>query len=248
MTIDPDHARPPGRQKRPLPLRALLKFWRLLVDRPYRHVYWMSIRRPKSAFQPFNSTSFNRYPTIFGFVRSKLGPQTKARILSFGCSTGDEVFSLRHYFPHALIKGMDINPSNIEACRQRLKHTPDDAIAFEKAKSTAAEASGSYDAIFCMAVLRHGGLGSPGVTRCDHLIRFEDFSAMVDDFHRCLKLGGLLVIRHSNFRLCDAKVGVCFETLLAVPVPEKANVPIFGPDNVLMPGVRYPDTVFRKMA
>jgi hypothetical protein len=31
-----------------------------------------------------------------------------------------------------------------------------------------------YDAIFAMAMLRHGSLDLPGVTRCDHLLRFYD--------------------------------------------------------------------------
>ena len=102
--------------------------------------------------------------------------------------------------------------------------------------------------IFCMAVLRHGSLGNPGVTRCDHLIRFEDFAKAVADFERCLKPGGLLVIRNSNFRLCDTAAATAFETLLTVPFGERARrTPIFGPDNCLMDGVDYPDTVFRKL-
>ena len=54
----------------------------------------------------------------------------------------------------------------------------------------------------CSVTSRTPGL--PGVTRCDHLIRFEDFARAVADFERCLKPGGLLIIRHSNFRLRDA--------------------------------------------
>ena len=97
-----------------------------------------------------------------------------------------------------------------------------------------------------MAVLRHGSLGLPGVTRCDHLIRFEDFARAIEDFRRCLKPGGLLVIRHSNFRLCDTAVGTEFETILRVKIPAAAKTPIFGPDNQLLPGVEDTDTVFRK--
>jgi hypothetical protein len=84
-----------------------------------------------------------------------------------------------------------------------------------------------------MAVLRHGSLGLPGVTRCDHLIRFEDFARAVADFERCLKPGGLLIIRHSNFRLCDAPVACAFETILQLPAD--AGTPLFGSDNRLLP-------------
>ncbi len=70
----------------------------------------------------------------------------------------------------------------------------------------------------------------------------------VADFHRCLKPGGLLILRHSNFRVCDTPAGRCFEMLLSVPLRGGRKTPIFGPDNRLMPGVEGPETVFRKIA
>jgi len=95
-------------------------------------------------------------------------------------------------------------------------------------------------------VLRHGSLGEPSVERCDHLLRFEDVARALGDFHRCLKPGGLLILRHSNFRLRDTPAGAGFETLLSVPLRGEKKTPVFGPDNRLMPGVEEPDTVFRK--
>jgi SAM-dependent methyltransferase len=234
----------PAMPKPPLLLRAARWLWRLVADRAYRNMMWLYLVRPKAAFQPFNDTLDNRYPRIFEFVQRELGAANKIRILSYGCSTGDEVFSLRRYFPRAIIKGLDINRGNIAVCRRRLKQSPDANIAFAAANSTGDEPSGSYDAIFAMAVLRHGSLGLPGVTRCDHLIRFEDFARAVSDFVRCLKPGGLLVIRHSNFRLRDAPAGRAFEAILQLPVAP--GTPLFGPDNGAIPDYQYPDTVFRK--
>lgn len=231
-------------QRRPFLLRAMRGLWRLAVDSVYRHVMWLYFIRPKSAFQPFNDTLDDRYPEIFAFVAAELGAASKISILSYGCSIGDEVFSLRRYFPRATIKGVDINPANIAVCRRRLKKSPDAGIAFATAHSTAAESSRGYDAIFCMAVLRHGSLGLPGVTRSDHLIRFEDFSRAIADFKRCLKPGGLLIVRHSNFRLGDAPAGQAFETILRLPTGP--GTPLFGPDNQRLADDDYPDTVFRK--
>jgi len=194
----------PGTKRPAFVVRAARSLWRLIFDRSYRNLMWLRLLPPTGAFQPFNDTRADRYPKIFGFVQSTLGVTSKIRILSYGCSTGEEVFSLRSYFPRAVIKGIDINAENIAVCRRRLKEKPDAAMSFDSASSTEAEPAAVYDAIFVMAVLRHGSLGLPGVTRCDHLIRFDEFARAVEDFRRCLKPGGLLVIRHSNFRLCDA--------------------------------------------
>jgi len=99
-----------------------------------------------------------------------------------------------------------------------------------------------------LAMRCHGSLALPGVTRCDHLIRLKDFAEAVADFKRCLKPGGLLIIRHSNFRLCDTPAAAAFETMLSVKRSATAQkTPLFGPDNQLMDGVEYPDVVFRKI-
>jgi SAM-dependent methyltransferase len=236
-----------GTRKSPLVLRAMRKLWRLAVDRSYRNMMWLLLRRPNCAYQPFNDTSAYRYPRIFRFVQSELGADSAVNILSFGCSTGEEVFSLRNYFPRAAIKGIDINPGNIAVCIRRLNHATDLAITFEAASSTIAEPAASYDAIFCMAVLRHGSLGLPGVTRCDHLIRFADFAQAIEDFKRCLKPGGLLIVRHSNFRICDTPASADFETILRIKQQDRPKkTPIFGPDNFLMSGVDYTEAVFRR--
>ena len=229
-----------------LPLRVAGRLWRLATDPAYRHVRRLNRRPLAQAFQPFNTTRADRYPRIFACVQQMLGADSPAQILSFGCSTGEEVFSLRRYFPRAKIKGIDINPGNIAVCRKGLARAGDPGLAFEVAASSAGEPTQAYDAIFCMAVLRHGGLGAPGVTHCDHLLRFADFAAAIADFHRCLKPGALLVVRHSNFRLCDTPAAADFETALSLPYADEVKVPIFGPDNRLMEGVSYPDTVFRK--
>jgi SAM-dependent methyltransferase len=243
----PDAQRLPGTKRPAFAVRAMRHLWRMAVDPAFRHLMWLRLMRPKSAFQPFNETRPNRYPQIFGFVQAQLGADAGVKILSYGCSTGEEVFSLRDYFPRAAIKGIDINAGNIAVCRRRVKEMGAAALSFETASSTRAEPAASYDAIFAMAVLRHGDLALPGVTRCDHLIRFADFAAAVDDFKRCLKPGGLLIVRHSNFRLCDAPAATDFDTILSAKIPDTPKkTPLFGPDNLLMTGVEYPDTVFRK--
>ena len=243
MTVS-DRSESPS-TRAPRPLRAARLAWRLLRDPPYRHMMRLFWWPKRGAFQPFNDTQPDRYPAIFKFVQDEIGADRPADILSFGCATGEEVFSLRRYFPHARIKGIDVNPGNIAVAATRLAAKPDAGLAFALGASAADEPAAQYDAIFCMAVLRHGSLGEPGVERCDHLLRFDDVARAFAGFHRCLKPGGLLVVRHSNFRLRDTAIGAQFETLLSVPF-QGSKTPIFGPDNRLMPGVEDPAAVFRK--
>jgi SAM-dependent methyltransferase len=242
----PPDAEPEAPPRPSLPVRALRALWRLAADGPHRGVVWLKLRRPPGAFQPVNTTFENRYPRVFAHARFRLGREFAGRILSFGCSTGEEAFWLRRYFPGAVIKGLDINPGNIALARARLARMADDGISFEIAGSTRDEPTGSYDAIFCMAVFRHEALAD-GSQRCDHLLRFDDFAATVADLARCLRPGGLLAIRHSNFRFRDAPVSADFEPVLTAPLIP-GRTPLFGPDNRLLDPVAEEDAVFLKKA
>jgi SAM-dependent methyltransferase len=225
--------------------RAARALWRFVSDPSYRSMKRLALFRG-GAFQAANLTRGNRYPTIFAFVRSRLGADFSGRILSFGCSTGEEVITLRLYFPGAFIKGIDINARNVAVFRKWLARMPDPRVAVECTGSTEGEDAGSYDAIFCMAVLRDSALAAHDVQDCARIFPFTRFANTVGDFARCLRPGGLLVIRHSNFRLCDAPAGAAFETVLNEPYQSQYGSPIYGPDNRLMPGVVYEDAVFRK--
>src|SRR5207244_1925408 len=123
--------------------------YRLLTNRGYRSAVMLRLRKPKNLFQVCNDTQEERYPNLFRLAREKLGTGPDLRLLSFGCSTGEEVFTLRKYFPNARIKVLDINPHNISICKDRLARNPDPKICFELADSVEREEAATYDAIFC---------------------------------------------------------------------------------------------------
>jgi hypothetical protein len=85
---------------------------RLLYDLVHsvesRHAALLLIWPPKGLYQPYATTSDDRYPEIFRFVRERIGDNKDISILSIGCSTGEETYSLRRYFPQAKILGLDI--------------------------------------------------------------------------------------------------------------------------------------------
>ena len=225
--------------------------WRAFGDPAFRRdLLWRRLSRPPGVFQISGDTGEDRYPEIFRFVRDTVGGGPGVSLLSFGCSTGEEVFTLRRYFPRAAIDGVDINPYRIGASRARWRREGrDPRLRFIVAGSAIAIPPVRYDAIFCLAVLRHGGLrqGGEAAPRCDDLIRFEDAARLVGELARRLKPGGLLAIAHSNFRFTDMPVSNEFAVALTCD-PDTLGPPLYGPDNRLLPGVVYHDLVFRKRA
>ena len=95
-----------------------------------------------------NRTALDRYPEIFA-AAAAAAPDAQ-RILSFGCSTGEECVTLARYFPNAQIVGTDINPVNLLKAR---KHRSE-RIGFVYASDRILTGFGGFDAVFCMTVLR----------------------------------------------------------------------------------------------
>jgi SAM-dependent methyltransferase len=199
-------------------------------------------------FQPYYHTLPDRYPWLFGFAATRIGSRPDLRILSFGCSRGEEVFSLRKYFPSAAIKGIDINPRNIARCLARVRAENPANVTFEVAATADGEPTASYDAIFCLAVLVNGDLTTSGAQRCDPLLHFERFERMVGDFARCLKSGGLLVLHTTNFRFCDTAVARDFDVVYEADPKHLALDVLFDRNNRLMNGerARYRAVAFEK--
>jgi SAM-dependent methyltransferase len=202
------------------------------------------LRRPLAGrFQPYSHTLPDRYPWLFRFVTRELGQRDPLNLLSFGCSRGDEVFSLHEYFPHATIKGIEVDPRNVALCRARVQSP---LVTFAQAATTAREPSASYDAIFCLAVLCLGDLTTSGAEHCDPYLRFADFERIVIDFARCLRPGGLLLLHTTNFRFADTVVAKDFDVVLETDPAQLAPDVLFDRNNRLLPGQRYLPVGFRK--
>lgn len=200
-------------------------------------------RRPQGLFQPYGTTQEDRYPELFQSIRQVLADIPQTRLLSFGCSTGEEVFSLARYFLRAHLRGVDIDAGRIAQCQARWRREGrEPRLSFACAGDVALEPSASYDLVMAMAVFRHGALGeSP--TDCSAWIRFDDFDRALGDLARVLKPGGLLVIRHANFRFGDTRVAGMFECLRGEAA---LGSPIYGRDDRLLPGVTGDDGIYRK--
>ena len=147
-------------------------------------------------------TKPNRYPEIFSAC-SKLKPKAK-NILSFGCSTGEECFSLRTYFPDSTIYGTDLFQFVLdEAIAKNTDPNIHFSLGLPKVK---------FDIIFCMTVFcrhhLHGIHPTIGVT-----FKFEDFEKQLGPLVSSLNYSGCIVIHNSHFRFFETIYGPQFSTI-----------------------------------
>lgn len=222
----------------------VVRFLRRLMVPHERHLHRLKNDEKSGLLQHSTLTIRNRYPTLFRFVASDLEDVQTPRILSFGCSTGEEVFTLVEYLPHGSITGIDINPNSIKKCRSSLAEEPRSNVSFKCAGSVRDELDEYYDAIFCLAVTRHPDLAAERPDSCEEFLPFEKFDALMSDLCRILKPGGLLVVWNSHFRFGDCDAAHWFRTVYHNSVPIQ-NL-LYGPDNRRIDGAAYTEAIFRK--
>ncbi len=149
-----------------------------------------------------NYTSSNRYPELFNFAKDFFHGEgrSKIKILSFGCSTGEECFALAGYFPGSQITGVDINKSNLTLARKR-NTNPD--ISFLLSSQDIIKNNGPYDLILVMSVLCRWP-ASNFKKNISKLYPFKRFDARLMFLNGVLNPGGLLLITNANYRFSDS--------------------------------------------
>ena len=180
-------------------------------------------------------TSNNRYPGIFraaqSRVRQKFGPDLGAgrlRVLSFGCSTGNEVAALRSYFPEALIFGCDVNQQALGEARRSLQF--DEAQIFESSPENIAK-YGPYDVIFAMSVLcRFPESQNPYRDNLRSLYSFDSFEEGVNLLAGCLADTGILCLFNTNYEVSQLAVTKSFRRITSPLVGNNGFVDRFCRD------------------
>lgn len=213
---------------------------------PRAAAWWLDRFGGGGLLQPATVTSPERHPDLFDRVGQLLAAVEHPAILSFGCATGEEVFTLARRFPTARIHGIDINPACIRAARRALAARPDPRLSFARADSASGEPPHTYDAIFALSVLRHGRLDAELPDDCSAILPFARFAAAVAALDDCLKPGGLLIIWGSHFRFADLALAGGYKRILSrAPLPD---LPIYGPHNHRLPDPGCEDIILRKRA
>ncbi|MEQ9415351.1 MAG: class I SAM-dependent methyltransferase [Cyclobacteriaceae bacterium] len=192
-----------------------------------------------------STTAVDRYPELFTEAQRIFeGKQNTNRpsILSFGCSTGEECFSLRNYFKEALIIGVDINNRNLQKANRK---NVDSNIKFLFSSTENIEKEGKYNLIFCLSVLCRWE-DTKYLTNCEKIYPFQKFEDSIKELSSQLLDGGLLIIYNSNFRFEDTNVFNDFEIVNTPTVKDSGFVNKFDTNNNLLTDV-HTTCIYRKM-
>jgi len=199
----------------------------ILINGRARSEFFTRLNFRESHFQKSTYTVKNRSPLIFDQCEKYLRNTPSPKLLSFGCSTGEEAFTLAEYIPNAAIRGVDINKWCIKEC---IRKNRSENLHFYHRLSDEFNVDADFDAIFCIAVFQRGENRDFDQIREGFTFRqFEKEIALLDTK---LKPGGLFIIHHSDFRFEDTRVADCY-----APLPFDGNKkllqrPLFDRNNI----------------
>lgn len=220
---------------------------KLVINKQYRNYIWDTLFPQDGHYQISNHTKMNRYPIIFKASRDYLISQNKTnlKLLSFGCSTGEEVFSIGSYLPDAQIVGVDINKKCIDTCRRKNRNQQH---SFYLSNSAEFENLISFDAIFCMAVFQR----TQNRTKSNNLIvsgiTFEQFESEISKLDTKLNNGGLLIIDHTDFDFNDTKCALKYKFLAFEKNRIRHERPLYNSKNEKVSEEQFLYRVFVKMS
>lgn len=243
MSVDRS-VRPRGRLARWPRLQAVSQWLRRTLSPSEREVERLRRHSAKALLQPWPVTSYDRHPALFGFAQLALAEVPAPKILSYGCSTGEEPLTLTRYLPSARITAIDINPRSIAIARNRAAKAAAANVEFRLAENPPAGAE-AFDAIFCLSVLRHGELDAMVPADCSAILPFASFERIVTAFDHSLRPGGLLIIWGSNFDFRDSAIADRYDPI-KLAAAQRHPGPVYGADDRLKHERGLDCFVFRK--
>ena len=197
----------------------------------------------KGTHQLTNVTEMDRYPEIFKACATYAAEQqNQPKLLSFGCSTGEECLTLNSYMPEAAILGADIVKSNLRKAKQKVKN---DRIKFFYSSDENLASNGPYDMIFCMSVLCRW-TDTEIVDDCTEIYPFTRFEEMCQKLDQLVAPGGLLIIYNANFRFNDTSIFENYSVLPVEGIGHSGFVHRFDASNKKLQNDTHKDCVFIK--
>ena len=200
------------------------------VDRRIKAIKTHAIRKSREKYaeqhQLTSTTKQNRYPKIFNAARTYCEINSP-KIMSFGCSTGEECFSLRDYFPTAEIIGVDINVSNLKNATRKNR---DANIRFVISKKDNLQKQAPYNIIFAMSVLCRWE-ETRDIENCAQVYPFEKFEDTIQSLYHLLANGGFMVVYNSNFLIEETQFKDNLKPCIVDEIEESGFVHKFNRNN-----------------
>jgi hypothetical protein len=225
--------------------------------RPLKHTRTAAVgarppRRPSlgaiSLFQPRTNTTYNGYPPVFARAAAIVSQPAERdrRVLSFGCSTGEEPRVLAECYFTAdddLIIGVDANPNVLRDARVR---NASPRVRLEGSDEGALGKYAPYHAIFAMSVFC-AWPETKTLDDCGALFPFDAFSKAMAALDSVLAPRGVLVVYNANFCFGDTDVSRRYH-VPQQPLSGSGFVKKFRRDNnAFDEGHVYPSSVFVKL-
>ena len=183
--------------------------------------------------QHLTNTAPNRYPDVFRTLRARVEQvrssdlgQGDLRILSFGCSVGFEMKTLRAYFPDASIFGCDTSLEALHRARRNLREDP--GIVFVSSPQ-AVDAFGPFDIVLAMSVLCQFP-ASTGVDNLTSLFPFRTFAMLSANLARNLRPGGHFCLVNANYLFSALDEAAQFRPLRSPLIHSNGFVDKFAAD------------------
>lgn len=141
----------------------------------------------QGVLQMSNMTKAERFPLIFNSA-VELKPDAK-RIMSFGCSTGEECEAIASRFPEAEIVGIDIDYYTLQ--RARKKNTNPKIFFHDNLGAT-----GKYDLALALMVL----------FQIDAPIKLEPWESSIVEIDKHLNIDAVFMLYTSEFNFLESSV------------------------------------------
>ena len=191
-------------------IRILSSPFRFLFDPDYRAFVFLKYTNTQEAHQLSNYTEYDRYPDLSSKCSELMKSETDLNILSYGCSTGEEVFTLRQYFPDAFIVGVDINKQNIK--RANSKNRDRRIIFSDDIEKTLVE-NAPFNIIFALAVFQRSENRDEKTIDSSNIYPFEKFNTKITELDNYLNSSGLFVIDHTDYFFGDTNIASQYHVL-----------------------------------
>lgn len=195
-------------------------------------------------FQVWGTTGRNRHFALWTALRVAIPPDQVGRVLSFGCSTGEEAMDLADIFPRAEVLGVDVDRWRIKIAKRRF---PGCRLKFAVAADGMMQACAPYDLIVAKSVfVRHPE--AVGLDDLSRLFKFEDFDRAVLELTLLTSVGGHLVVFNSNYRVTDSSAMAHLKAIVVPGLRQPPEVPVFSATGKRAPDKPVWEIIFQRTA